>query len=342
MQSKRAIWVGLLILAGFGLVPTQLSRKADEPAYQGKSVSVWFQEFAYSSNAPPAPVQVLSMRVKPDGSVVVMQRNAAGNVVMLNSPTNPAARAIWLQQQMSSPQYLWRDPSLQALQALGSNAVPHLVAHLGGNMFDQAYKRVFTNLPALLQRKLPDPRQSIWLRARALNALSQLGEPARDAAPRFLPLLKQRDPFLRSSVLAAVRTLHVDRHLVTPVLLQLGSKRRYQEVVEIADQTGWEGEEMAELLGTILKSPDPALRRQAMALLERSGTAASPQVDGIIRALGDSDAEVRYLAVRSLEVIGTNSPQVTNALIASLKDENNMVQTVARRTLSKIAPETVP
>jgi HEAT repeat protein len=112
-------------------------------------------------------------------------------------------------------------------------------------------------------------------------------------------------------------------------------------VLEIAGSTGWEGDDMAQLLGTILKSPDPALRRQAMALLERSGTAATPEVEAIVLALSDSDPEVRYLAARTLEAIGANSPQVVTALRTALNDSNGMVQTVARRALLKIAPETL-
>jgi hypothetical protein len=154
-------------------------------------------------------------------------------------------------------------------------------------------------------------------------------------------LLKDRDRALRSAVLEALRGLHVERRAITLVLLQLGEQRRYQDVVEIAAQTGWQGDDMARLLGTILKSPDPALRRQAMALLERAGAEAAPELRAIMLALSDSDAEVRYLAVRSLEAIGNNTPQTISALLAALEDENLMVRNVARRTLLRIAPETV-
>jgi len=272
---------------------------------------------------------------------VLVQRTAAG-IVTTTSPTNPASQIAWLRAQMSGQRLGASEPAWEALRALGSNGVPFLVSQLRGIPFQQTYTRVFTNLPVLMQKKLPNPQQKRYERIRALEALSKLGDSAQSATPEVLALLNENDRSLRFAVLGALRGLHADRRAISQELLQLGAKGRYAEVVEIAAQAGWEGDEMAQLLGKLLKSPDPAVRREAMTLLERSGTAAVPATGGIISALGDSDQEVRYLAVRSLEVIGTNLPQITNALLASLGDSNAMVRTVARRTLLKIAPEKVP
>ena len=278
----------------------------------------------------------------PDGRMVLMQIDPAGRLVTLQAPTNPAAQIVWLQQQMSPTSM--RDPAWEALQALGSNAVPCLVRHFRSGVLDRAYERAFTNLPPAIQKKLPDPSQKQWLRVRAIDTLAKLklGESGRAATPPLLELLKQRDPSLRRAVFGALRSLYVDRRTITRVLLKLGSQRKYLDVVEIAGQTGWEGDDMARLLGVILQSPDPALRREAIALLERSGTAAAPALDAIVRALKDSDKEVRYLAARSVEVIGTNSPQVVAALRSALEDENVMVQNVTRRTLTNVAPDALP
>jgi HEAT repeat protein len=133
----------------------------------------------------------------------------------------------------------------------------------------------------------------------------------------------------------------VDRRSITRVLLQLGSQYRFQDVVEIAWQMGWEGDDTARLLGEILQSPDPALRTEAISLLEHSGTAAAPELNRIILALKDSDREVRYLAARSVEAIGTNTPQVIEALRSVLNDEHVIVRNVARRALTNFAPNTV-
>jgi HEAT repeat protein len=133
----------------------------------------------------------------------------------------------------------------------------------------------------------------------------------------------------------------VDRRAITAVLLQLGSQRKYADVIDIAENTGWEGEEMVHLLGAILQSPDPTLRRRAMTLLERAGPAAMPELERITAALKDPDREVRYLASRSLESIGTNTPQVIAALRTSRQDDNIMVRNVATRALTNLSPTAV-
>ena len=233
------------------------------------------------------------------------------------------------------------DPAWEALQALGSNAVPYLVSQLRGIPFEPTYQRVFTNLPVLMQKKLPNPREKQQLRIRALNALGRLGDPALGASPVVVAMLKERDRSVRFAVIEALRNLHVERRVVTAALVRIGEQGRYGDMLEIAAQTGWEGDDMARLLGSLLKSPDPALRRQAMTLLERAGVAATPALEAILPMLADPDSEVRYLAARSLEAMGADSPQVVTALQLSLADKDTMVRTVARRTLERIAPETL-
>jgi hypothetical protein len=347
MNARRArqivfVLVAICLLASLTLLVNFAAGWwfADEPTYEGKPVSVWFREYAYASNAPAARTRNLGVRIQPGGRMVLTQVTPDGRLVTLSAPTNRAAQAAWLQQQMSPMPT--RDPAWEALQALGSNSVPCLVRHFRSGVLDRAYERAFTNLPVAMQKKLWNPAQKQWLRVRAIDALARLklGESGHAATPYLLELLKQRDPSLRRAVVTALRSLYVDRRTITRVLLKLGSQRKYADVVEIAWQMGWEGDDVARLLGEILQSSDPALRREAMALLERSGTAAVPALDSIIRALRDSDKEVRYLAARSVEVIGTNSPQVVAALRTALEDENVMVQNVTRRTLTNLFPET--
>jgi HEAT repeat protein len=157
----------------------------------------------------------------------------------------------------------------------------------------------------------------------------------------LLVLLRKRDRPSQSALFGALRNLRVDRRLTSQVVLELGAKGRHEDVLEITENLGWKGDEVAELLGTILKSPDAATRRRAVALLERSGTEAAPALGAIVAALNDSDKEVRYLAVRTLETMGASSPEILDALQVSVKDEDVMVQTAARRALRKLAPENI-
>jgi len=281
-----------------------------EPSYQGKPVSTWFEEYARMSYG--------------QGTTIHVMQGPTGRILMRDGSYAPLP-----------------DPAWEALKALGSNAVPHLTGRVRGNVLDQPYERIFTNLPPAIQRKLPNPWMKKWYRRFAVEALGGLGEHARSASPALLEALKRPDPLLRSAVIQTLRKLHVDRRSLSDVMLELGSKHRYADVIEIAQRAGWEGDDVARLLGNILQSPDPALRSDAIRLLERSGTAAAPALDEVILALKDSDREVRYLAARSVEANGTSTPQIVNALRASLADENIMVQNVARRALLKLAPDTV-
>jgi len=333
-MKAKPLQVIILALVGLSLlVVATRFRPSGEPLYQDKPVSVWFKEYAFASNSPaPRAGYMLN-----SGGLIV--RPASG-MQTLPAPTftNRAQQLLWLQQQMVMPYPPPPDPAWEALRALGPKAVPHLVQYLPIGVMDRAYARAFTNLPPALRRKLPNPWQKQWLRIRAIDTLAKLGDEARAASPLLLELLKQPDPSLRRAVLEAIRRLHVDRRSITVVLLQLGSQRKYADVLDIAENTGWEGEEMVHLLGAILQSPDPALRRRAMTLLERAGPDAMPELGQITAALKDPDREVRYLASRSLEAIGTNTPQVIAALRSSRQDDNVMVRNVATRALTNLAP----
>ena len=328
---------GLCLLAGIALLVTVLNGTGHEPIYRGKPLSLWFREYAFSSNAP---VQTVSARIQPGGQMVLTQIRG-GTQVRIVGPTNSAALAAWLRVQMPPSLANARDPAWDALQAIGSNAVPYLIGQLRGIPFEPTYRRAFTNLPALLQKKLPHPGERHYLRVRALNALSSLGDPDGLATPALLELLRKRDRFLQFAVYEALRKSCVDRRLISQVLLELGAKGRNDDVLEIAEQVGWEGDDTARLLGTILKSPDAAERRRTIVLLERSGPAAASAHDAVLMALSNSDTEVRYMSARALEAMGASSAEVADALRASLNDSNVMVQTVARQMLLKISSETI-
>ena len=332
MKAKRLLVIGL-VLAGVGFVFILARLFASrEPVYQGKRVSVWFKEYAFATN-----LVMPTVRYPVAGQGIIVQRMPDGRAAVVSSPSkNLQSQIVWFQSLPPESAPAWI-----ALQALGSNAVPHLVYRLRSGRMDRIYERGFTNLPSALQRRLPNPARKKWYRAQALRAITGLGDAARDASPALLELLQRPDPSLRREAIRALHSIHTDLHLITGTLLQLGAQQRYADVTAIAWETGWEGSELSPLLGKILQSPDVALRRNAISLLERVGRDAAPALEQVTAALKDPDGEVRYLAARSLESIGTNSPEVIAALRASLQDENVMVQNVARRVLRKLEPDVV-
>jgi hypothetical protein len=311
-------------------------RGSKEPAYQGKTVSVWFKEYAFATNA------LIRKRVVgylPDGRVFVMQPASKGDTIKVEQvSTNRPNWTADLRSRFEAPP---RQPAWEALQSLGSNAVPCLVRHLRIGPLDRAYERAVTNFPVFVQHRLPNPAQKRWYRVRALQTLSQLKDSARGATPALLELLHQREPLLRSLVLTTLRSIYADAHSISGVLLQLGNEQRFDEVLLIARETKWQGREVAQLFGEILQATNTAMHRDAIWLLEASGERAAPALDGILAALRSSDGEVRYLAARAEEnirrkVMPEAQSQVVAALEPSLNDEKDTVRNVARRALARL------
>jgi hypothetical protein len=337
MKAKRLRVIGLLLAGLVLLLAVIRFWPASGPTYRGKRVGVWFIEYAFATN--PAPVSNLVLGKSSSGQNVIFQMEPGGRLVTVSSASTNLAGQLALLQTLRNP---GPDPAWKALQALGSNAVPHLIKRVRLGALDRGYARVFTNLPMVIQGKLPNPAQKRWYQHRALAAIADLGDAARAATPALLELLPQNDRSLQRSVVTTLCRIHADRRSISKVLLQLGAQHRHREVLDIAQETGWEGLEMAQLLGGLLKSPDVMLRRDAITLLEHAGSGAIPAVQQIIAALGDEDNEVRYMAARCLQAINKASPQVVTALSDSLTDTNVMVQNVSRRTLRKIAPGSLP
>ena len=335
MKLKR-LGVILVVLAGLLLLAAALPfLRSNEPAYEGKTVSAWFKEYAHATNAT-TQLQLPNLTVQ--GRAILLRAMSNGaNIKMLQALTNQLFWVGGIRPEMAAP----REPAWKALQALGSNAVPCLVHHLSYSPVDRAYERAVTNLPAFLQRRLPNPLEKRWYRIRALQTLAALKDSARGATPALLDLLRKPEPLLRSQVLTTLRSIYADRHSISGLLLQLGEQKRYSEVLEIARETKWEGREAARLFGEILQATNTALHRDAIRLLEESGERAAPALDGILVALRSTDGEVRYLATRTIESIGRKvppeaQPPMAAALEASLNDEKDSVRNVARRALAKL------
>lgn len=244
---------------------------------------------------------------------------------------------VWFREYSGKEYYDFRmvriDPAWLALKKLGSNAVPHLVENLQIGRFHSTYVRAFIKLPGIVQQCLPNPYRKEMIRLHAITALGDLGQQAVSATSELLQLLKNSDPNIRRAVLNALGGIHPDRKDMTKIMLQLGSEKRYADVMDIAQQTGWEGIEMTQLLSTILLLPDVSLRRKAINLLENAGAEAKPALPEVTQALEDSDHEVRYMAARAMQHIRPLTPQALKVLRLSLQDTNVMVQHAARRAL---------
>ena len=283
---------------------------SDQPTYQGKTVKVWFTEY-------------------------VNAFHSSGQVARRYS-----SRGRTLHDPQTGKQL--PDPAWDAFRALDSNAVSYLISVIRVSPLEApACVRAYTNLPLVIRQRIPDPRLRNWYRQSALEILSGLGESARPALPVILKLLAQPDPFVRMGATHALA--RADRTLVETAVLELGSQQYYADALTLAEQRKCNDVRVTQLLGKILASPDPALQRRAIILLEQKGALADPVTPEITAAMRSSDREVRYYGARSLEAISADaSPEMRAQIIAtmrsSLTDQHEMVRNVARRTLSKLAP----
>lgn len=286
--------------------------RVPDPTYNGKSLSEWFKVYG-TLGQPPTYSSV---------------RIVNGRLVRIRASPTVA------------------DPSIEAMEKFGSNAVPFLIRRLRHNRMDRYYENSFTNFPIFLQRRLPNPVQLQQNRLTALDVVTQLGSVANDASPALIELLYQRDSWA-PRITKALRNIRADRALIRELMQRLYEEGRYAEVVRIGFEMGWRDKETATLLGGILASTNTSLHLDTIRLLESGGANAAPATAQIMAALGNPNGEIRYLAARSLEAIGTNAPEKTQSnlqqiLLVSLNDRQPTVRTVARRTLVNLGVSPLP
>src|SRR6266850_6233257 len=116
MKVKRVC--AILLLLGGLVVLAVIGRRlpSSEPAYQGKTVSVWFKQYAFATNSA---VRTSVLSFSPSGRALIIQNTSTGGTIIpLQLSTN---RPNWIAEFRSSYESP-ADPAWLALQALGSNA----------------------------------------------------------------------------------------------------------------------------------------------------------------------------------------------------------------------------
>ena len=311
MKAKRMRVTILLLAALLLTVFVTWLWPSREPAYRGKTVSVWFEEYARAGNP---------------GFVRVTQRPGVIAIQASGYPRTPGDPAA----------------AREALRRFGSNGVPYIAAYLrSGTAESQTYLRVFTNLPASIQAKVPSPFERRQRRRAAAEVIAYLGEPAKPAIPILLRELGRCDVSFHEDLLKALWSVGVEPRLITQVMVELGQQGKYAELVSIATRAGGSVDEaVVRLLGDALTTVDPEVRNRALLLLEKSGARATPAVARIVSSAAHKDPETRYLAIRVLRAIGTNTPAVMAALHSRLNDDDHLVRGATKRSLQQIESTT--
>ncbi len=282
-------------------------RHLNEPRFEGRTVSEWFDQ--YCADGQPGPHRDI-------------YHGPSGRTLLKDG------RQV-------------KDPSTEALRALGNDAIPHLIGVLerGGSASERAYVEIFPSLPLSLKSRLPSPVMPGMRReqaALALVALSRFGKPA---VPALAARLGQPySPWSQEapSVMRALRAIGAGGNEVEPDLRRLAAGGKPGEMTALADALDVRDPVLARLVGDYLPMLAPDRCQTGLGYLERCGPAALPALSAMVGILADPNRESRYLAARALGRIGTNAIAALPALEKAAQDSDTMVETAAKRALREV------
>lgn len=307
-QKPRRITV-VLALALFSSAAFSFGQGSGEPTHQGKTVEDWFQ--AYVAGADTR-----------------------------TSPTSPSARnGEFMRPSMEGGK---TDPAWQAFEALGEKAVPCLVLHLHAGSRTPGGGPAVAQSSQIARPELPDPERKRLERDQALELIHRLGPRAHATAPALLALLPDSEEAEAEAVCAALQHIRADQPAINQFLLKLGKRGRDTDALRFARRLGWNGPEVARLLGGLSLSSNQEICHGALTLLEAAGQGARPAANQIVEVLKNPDQEIRYLAARSLAQLASNTPVALQALQTLADDRSEMVRNVARRALAKTEARATP
>ncbi len=148
------------------------------------------------------------------------------------------------------------------------------------------------------------------VRQLAVEALGEIGPPAKPALPRLVALRQDPDEEIRSAVLRALRKI------------------------------GWEPDNPLTAWGELLLSGEDHERYEAVQALRRLGERALPALPALIRAVEDENPNIRWRAIAALRGLGPAAREAVPVLSKALADPNDFVRSYAALALYRISPDT--
>lgn len=147
------------------------------------------------------------------------------------------------------------------------------------------------------------------VRARAADALKQMGPDAKPAGAALLKAIDDPDPVVKGVALQALDVLAPD--LPPDAMAKLESRLPEIESIRILAKLGPAAASASPKLIALMKSEDPAVRFQAIRALGKIGPSSIPLVPEFVRLMAsDGNDKVREI---SAEVIGMLGPQAATA-----------------------------
>lgn len=304
--KQRAPLAGALFL--FALLGYASWVRLSEPRYQGKRVSVWFQEYC-------------SLRLTSGGYSV----NRGGRHIFVNNVEVP-------------------DPASEALVAMGEPAASYLGKQLSArNMLNVAlYRRFYTNISVPFRSMLPDSYAAESKRIDAAMALVSFGSKAQKEIPAIVDLVIKQPGYPNLMLLSLLLYLDVPRSESERLVTALVQQGRYAHARQAVDGLKVRSPLIAGLVAEMLTKRDSA-DIWPFERLRECGSDAAVALPTLLQTINSTNAEVRYQTVRTLEAIGAGASNALPALQASSSDSSSMVRSAAKRAIASIsATNSVP
>jgi hypothetical protein len=256
----------------------------------------------------------------------------------------------WLEPQPSNVPDQTPSEVIEAVRAIGTNALPCLVKWIS---FDGArIQSIHDRLPRWI-RSTRIPRYFLGMRrsvnaGHASHAFGILGESASPAVPDLIAMLKQPCSFVKSYNLVASLAA-IGRPALTPMLDVLADKRSppttRSYICGMLSNMAAEhrlGPQMGMAISALVQcvqETDPFLVLTSANALGSIGMDPDVCVPALMSAARFPDPRVRREAMHALGQFGTNAHASLPILIQALNDPDNRTRTVARVAAERIAPE---
>jgi peptidoglycan/xylan/chitin deacetylase (PgdA/CDA1 family) len=225
--------------------------------------------------------------------------------------------SAWLWELEVSPDTIspaWKE-SVQAIRAMGTNALPSLLARLQTR--DSRLKtRTVGWVRDTLELDLGDSLSEVQKR-RALAGFRILGRAAEPAIPQLTALVSASDPETAASALMALAELGGPR-TIPPLIAALTNSNAGVSVPAAATLGSLRSRAHAAgpALLTALAAGDADLRATAARALGEIGLDAERTVPALARALADTNRQVRFTAALALGMFGTQAESALPAIRA--------------------------
>jgi HEAT repeat protein len=289
--------LGIILALVALIVLSALWLESREPQYEGKSLTVWLQEWENGHGSPGTGVQ-FSVKTNVDNAIRQMGSKAVPGLRKMLRTRDSQFREQVVAYCVKRPRIPFHfRPSAYRLNIRGMFGIGVL-----GPLGQTAVPELLTLL-----------EHSDWtIRAWAAGTLGKIGRGASPAVPDLIARLRDTDEHVRQAACGALVNVGASKEAVLPAL-----KICLRDTNDVVFQTALEtssrlGADMSVLVPTIteqLNQKDPRVRYEAAMALAGCGEKGRSAIPKLLQAVHDGDKDVREAAAGALLKIDPSSAE---------------------------------